>query len=311
MSKPEISVVIPLYNEEKSIEALYQKLREQLQKRDESYEIIFIDDGSTDGSFEQIAKIHQSDSHVSAYKFKRNFGKSAGLGLGFEKAKGDLVVTMDADLQDDPVELPRMIEKIKQGYDLVSGWKFARLDPLSKRMPSKLYNLVLRYFSKVEIHDFNCGYKIYRKEVVKNIKIYGELHRYIPVLAGLKGYRVAEIKVRHHPRKYGRSKFGTRRFFGGFFDLLTVLFLYNYGLRPMHVFGPMGLLSLGLGLAINLYLTILWFVGNRPIGNRPLLALGFFLLVVGFQLFLIGFIAEMLTRSFFTTDEYPIEKKLE
>ena len=297
MQKTELSVVIPVYNEIESLPPLYEQLDKSLRGVKLNYEIIFVDDGSTDGSFGVIEKLAH-DPHVKAIQFRRNFGKAAALTVGFQEAEGEYILTMDADLQDDPQEIPRFLEEIEAGpFDLVSGWKYPRLDPVSKTFPSRIFNRVTSALGGVHLHDMNCGFKIYRRAVVQEIHFYGELYRYIPVLAHWKGFRIGEIKVRHHPRQFGRSKFGMSRFLRGFFDLLTVLFLTRYVRRPLHLFGMVGSTSFIAGLAISAHLTVLWFLGYRPIGDRPLLMLGVLLIIIGVQFFAIGLIAEMIISS--------------
>jgi glycosyltransferase involved in cell wall biosynthesis len=308
-----LSIVIPVLNERENVRPLLEELLDVLQTIElESYEILFIDDGSTDGTFEALAVLHHVVPHLRIIQFRRNFGKSAALAAGFASTFGDIIVTLDGDLQDDPREIARFLDKIDEGYDLISGWKYPRNDPLSKTVPSALFNWVVGQTTGLHLHDFNCGFKAYRRELVEDLTLYGELHRYIPVLAYQKGYRVTEIKVHHRPRTHGRSKFGTKRFARGFFDFLTVLFLGVYTWRPLHLFGWLGVGSLTLGFFINLYLTILWFLGERPIGNRPLLMLGVLLIIVGLQFISIGLLAEMF--AFANAREhvpYSIKRKIE
>lgn len=289
-----LSVVIPAYNEERNIPLLCKSLKSVLNKY--QYEIIFVDDGSLDNTFNMLKTISQKDKKIKVVSFQRNYGKSAALSAGFDIAKGDIIITMDADLQDDPKEIPRFIEKINEGYDLVSGWKFKRRDPLSKTIPSKFFNFLTSVLTKVKIHDINCGFKAYRKNVTKNINIYGELHRYIPVLASLNGYEVGEVKVEHHSRKYGKSKYGTSRLFKGFVDLITVKFLTSYGRKPLHLFGLIGFLCFFLGIISGLYLIVVWFI-ERGIGDRPLLMLAVLLVVLGVQFISLGLLGEMVTED--------------
>ena len=305
----DISVVISLFNESMSIRPLYRQIKEVLSKIGKSYEIIFVDDGSRDNSFEILKSIHNKDRKVKVIQFRRNFGKSAALSAGFKITQGNTVITMDADLQDNPGEIPRFLSKIDEGYDLVSGWKFPRQDPLTRRMASKVFNRVTSFFTQVKIHDFNCGFKAYRKEVTQDIRIYGELYRYIPVFAHWKGYRVGEIKVKHHRRKYGRSKYGIERFARGFLDLFTIMFLTRYTRSPLHLFGSMGLLTFLLGLIINVYLAILWFKGFG-IGHRPLLILGVLLMIIGVQFTSFGLLAEMITDTQSREGEQYVTKEI-
>jgi glycosyltransferase involved in cell wall biosynthesis len=288
----DISVVIPLLNEEESLLELYRRIDEALAPLGRSWEVIFINDGSTDGSMHVLRELHDQNTNVTVLSFGRNLGKSAALGVGFREASGDVVFTMDADLQDDPAELPAMLAVLESGYDLVSGWKKTRHDPLSKRLPSKVYNWVTSRLSGVRIHDMNCGLKAYRRAVVKTIRVYGELHRYTPVLAHQVGFSVTEIPVRHHPREFGRSKFGVERYLRGFFDLVTVLFLRRYVTRPLHLFGALGMTLFSGGFIVALYLTILK-IGGEAIGRRPLLTLAILLMVIGVQFVSFGLLGEM------------------
>jgi glycosyltransferase involved in cell wall biosynthesis len=303
-----LSIVIPVYNEVESIEPLYQEIVAAVEPLALPWELIFIDDGSSDGTIRKLHDVYTRDSRVQIIEFRRNFGKSAALAAGFEAARGDAVVTMDGDLQDLPGEIPRLIDQLNLGADLVSGWKFPRHDPLNKRLPSTVFNAVVRAFSGIKLHDFNCGLKAYRRDVVKEVRIYGELHRYIPVLAHFRGFRVVEIPVKHRPRQYGRSKFGNGRFARGFFDLLTVLFLAQYTRRPLHFFGWFGLSALGLGFVINAYLAIIWFLGH-PIGTRPLLTLGVLLMIIGAQFVVFGLLAEMIASTN-TDPDYSVRRTL-
>jgi len=305
----DVSIVVPLYNEEESLEELISKINDVLSKQKQIFEICFIDDGSTDGSLNTLKELHLKYSEIKILSFRKNYGKSAALSEGFKLAKGDIIITMDADLQDDPAEIPNIIDKINNGYDLVSGWKKKRFDPLGKTIPSKLFNFITSRLTGIKINDFNCGLKGYRKQVIKEIPVYGSLHRYLPVLAHWKGFRVGEIVVQHHPRKYGETKYGLRRFFDGFFDLFTVLFLTRYRQKPLHLFGFFGLGSLTLGFIISLYLSILWFMG-QGIGNRPLLFLGVLLMIVGMQSFSIGLIGEMITNLKGEEGSYSIKEKI-
>ncbi len=306
----DVSIVVPLFNEAESLPELYQRIVAALEEAGASFEVLFVDDGSRDGSFETIRRLRENDDRVRAIRFRRNYGKSAALAVGFEAVHGDAVVTMDADLQDDPAEVPGMVDLLGEGYDLVSGWKKDRKDPLSKRLPSKLFNWVTGIVSGLRLHDFNCGLKAYRREVVETIPVYGELHRYLPVLAHWAGFRVTETPVLHHPRKHGSSKFGLGRFTHGFFDLLTVYFVSNYTRRPLHLFGSFGLLSLGTGFGIALYLTWLWLSGVG-IGTRPLLQFSVLLMVLGIQLVSMGLIAEMIAHQARRTEDYAVHERLE
>jgi glycosyltransferase involved in cell wall biosynthesis len=306
-----LSFVIPTLNEKPSLEKLYGLIVENVAKTGHDYEIIFVDDGSTDGSFELLEDLHQNDPQVKVIGFRRNFGKAAALMAGFAQAEGEIVFTMDADLQDDPVEIPSFLDKLDEGYDLVSGWKYPRLDPISKTAPSKLANATIRLGTGIKLHDFNCGFKAMRRDVAKELKLYGEMHRYVPVLAYWTGFSVTEIKVKHHPREFGKSKYGMQRLFRGLFDFITVVFLIRYTRRPAHFFGMLGLIPFVLGFLIDAYLAVLWFSGEQ-IGHRPLLTLGTLLLMIGVQFFSIGLLAEMLSFSILSReDEYRVKRRLE
>lgn len=292
----EVSVVIPLLNEESSLEELGERIDNALSGI--VYEIIYVDDGSSDASWEKISTLSEENKHIKGIRLRRNYGKSDALQAGFEVVRGQYVITMDADLQDDPNEIPAMLEMLRNGDELVSGWKKVRHDPVSKTVPSRFFNAVTRWVTGIKLHDFNCGLKAYRREVVKSIYLYGELHRYVPLLAKWQGFdRISEKTVKHHPRKYGKTKFGISRFLHGFLDLLTLLFVNRYMQRPMHFFGTVGVLLLVVGSAINGYLAYLKIFLNLPIGNRPLFFLGILLILVGVQFFSIGFLGEILNRG--------------
>lgn len=293
-----VSFLIPAYNEEESLPELYRQIMDNIRICEEAglmtdYEILFINDGSTDGTADVIRELHRQDARVRYIFFRKNFGKSAALQTGFRNVTGDVVITMDADLQDDPCELRRFLEKIDEGYDLVSGWKQNRLDNAEKRLPSRLFNKVTARMSGIPLHDFDCGYKAYRREVTNALDIYGSMHRYIPVLAGRHGFRIGEITVHHNKRKYGKSKYGMERYLQGLFDYLTVFFLTRYADRPMYFFGRVGLVSGGIGFLICLYMAILRICG-QSIGNRPLLLLGVLLILLGIQFLSVGFIGNMI-----------------
>jgi len=305
-----LSVVIPLYNEEESLMELSLALKKVFDAMRCNYEVIFIDDGSTDSSFEKLKEINKRNSRYHCIKLRRNYGKSAALSIGFREAKGDYVITMDADLQDDPNEIPDLIKVLNSGYDLVSGWKKIRYDPFIKRHTSKIFNYFTSKVSGVRLHDFNCGLKGYRRDVIKSVKVYGEMHRYIPALAHLMGFKVTEKVVKHHARKFGVTKFGANRFLNGFFDLLTVAFTNKFIKKPLHLFGTLGILFSMLGFGITLYLTILKFFGHESISNRPLFLVGILLIIVGFQSFSLGLIAEMITKSSHKDDDIFIETTL-
>lgn len=291
--KVDVSIVVPLYNEEESLPELTKAIEEALAATFK-YEIIFVDDGSTDRSFAVVQQLSINDKRVKGISFRHNYGKSVALQAGFERVQGDYVVTMDADLQDDPNEVPEMIAMLKGGLDLVSGWKKERFDPISKTVPSKFFNFVTRKAAGIHLHDFNCGLKAYRKEVVENIYLYGELHRYIPMLAKQEGFtRIGEKVVKHHPRKYGKTKFGLSRFINGFLDLITILFVQKYFQKPMHFFGSVGILLLSAGTVINIYLACIKILFGAGIGDRPLLFLGILLMVLGVQFLSTGLIGEL------------------
>jgi len=305
----DVSVVIPLFNEEDSLSELCRRVVGELEKLKKKHEIVFIDDGSTDGSFATLMQLKERYPQIRIVRFRRNFGKSAALSEGFKRAQGEVVITMDADLQDDPAEIPALIARLDDGFDLVSGWKKKRHDPLNKTVPSKLFNFATRLLTGIKIHDFNCGLKAYRKEVIKALPVYGELHRYLPVLAHWQGFRVGEVVVTHHARKFGKSKFGARRFLNGFFDLITVLFITRYRQKPLHLFGFFGVLSALVGTAILFYLTVIWFQG-QGIGHRPLLFLGVLLVIVGGQSLSLGLIGEMITSTRDNSIKYAIKEEV-
>jgi len=292
-----LSIVIPVHNEEGNLEELHLQLTDSLMAIGLPYEVVFVDDGSSDGTWRIIKQLYDSDSHIVALRHRRNFGKAQGLANGFAVAQGDVVVTMDGDLQDDPKELPRFLAKLDEGYDLVSGWKKRRHDPIGKTAPSKVFNATVRRVSGVKLHDFNCGFKAYRRDVTQEIRLYGELHRFTPVLANAEGFRIAELAVEHHPRKWGQSKYGYKRLVKGFLDLLTVFFLTHYRHRPMHLFGLPGLLALFLGVAIGVELTIERLFFDHQIGTRPLLTLCVLLVVIGAQFFGLGLLGEFLAHN--------------
>lgn len=306
-----MSVVIPLYNEEESLPELALHLEEVLNKvAGNRWEVIFVDDGSTDKSFSVLKNIHDRNFKFKAIRFRRNFGKAAALSVGFEEARGVIVITMDADLQDDPDEIPNLINKIKEGYDLVTGWKKVRHDPITKTIPSKFFNFITSLSSGLKLHDYNCGLKAYRNDVLKSIKIYGELHRYIPVLAHIEGFKVTELAVKHHSRRFGKSKYGFTRLMKGYLDLLTVLFTSRYLNRPLHFFGTIGTLFAASGFAIDLYLLIEWFLGLTFLSNRPLALFGIALIIVGVQLISMGLIGEMIAKNSIEKIKYSIKEKL-
>ena len=294
---PSISVVVPVFNEEESLEILYRELSQVLEPI-ANWEIIFVDDGSDDDSLNVMKTIVENDNHVRIVSFYRNYGKSAALSEGFKLAKGKYVITIDADLQDDPKEIPNLISKLEDGYDLVSGWKINRQDPWTKTIPSIIFNFITRILTGVKIHDFNCGLKIYRNVVVKTLDIYGGHHRYIPALASQNNFKIAEIQVKHYPRKYGISKYGGNRLFHGFFDLITILFFNRYIQRPLHLFGLFGLFCIITFLVIEIYVIGLKiFIGHSFYTHMALMLFGAMLFILGLWFFSIGIIAEMITRK--------------
>jgi dolichol-phosphate mannosyltransferase len=289
-----ISVVIPVYNEERSVALLLDEIGSALEPLGRPWEAVFVDDGSDDGTFAALTRLHAAADNVRIVRLRRNFGKAAALQAGFGEARGDVVVTIDGDLQDDPAEIPRLLAKLDEGFDLVSGWKARRRDPLRRRIPSRIFNWVTGRISGLRLHDLNCGLKAYRAEVLSGLRIYGELHRYVPVLAHYRGFRVAELPVNHRPREHGRSHYGMERYMRGFLDLLTVTFMGRYRHRPLHLFGGLGLALGALGTVVLLYLVALKVSGDA-IGHRPLLTLGVLLVVVGMQLLSLGLLSELLT----------------
>ncbi|GAB4252517.1 MAG: glycosyltransferase family 2 protein [Saprospiraceae bacterium] len=308
-----ISVVIPLYNEEESLGELEAWIRRVMEANNFSYEIIMVDDGSKDASWSEIEKLKKLNPHVKGIKFRRNYGKSAALHVGFQAAQGDVVITMDADLQDSPDEIPDLYKMIvENGYDLVSGWKKVRHDPISKTIPSKFFNGVTRFISKIPLHDFNCGLKAYRGNVVKSIEVYGEMHRYTPLLAKWAGFeKITEKVVEHRARKYGVSKFGLSRFINGFLDLMSITFIGKFGKRPMHFFGTIGTLFLVVGFVILAWLSYEKLIFKEyGITDRPLFYFGILTLIVGMQLFVTGFLAELLVRNSMTRNNYIVEEEI-
>lgn len=309
----DISLVIPLFNEVESLSELHGWISKVMKENGYEYEIIFVDDGSNDGSWNLIKSLQDNDQRVKGIKLRRNYGKSAGLNLGFEMANGDVVITMDADLQDSPEEIPELYQMIKnQGYDLVSGWKKKRFDPISKTIPTKLYNYVTSKMSGVHLHDMNCGLKAYRNDVIKNIEVYGEMHRYIPVIAKWAGFtNIGEKVVQHQARKYGVTKFGLSRFIYGPLDLFSIMFMGKFGKRPMHFFGVIGTFIFTAGVMILAWLSldkIIW--DTTGIANRPAFYLGILMVIVGIQLFIAGFLGELISRSAPERNTYKITERI-
>lgn len=304
---PEISVVIPLLNEEDSLKELHTQLKSTLIRMGGRYELLFIDDGSTDRSFQVLRDLKRIDHRIKVIRFRRNYGKSAALAVGFEHAQGNIVITMDADLQDDPAEIPSLVRKINEGFDLVSGWKKVRRDPITKTIPSRFFNLVTSVMTGIKLHDFNCGLKAYKRDVVKTVRVYGELHRYIPALAHWEGFRVGEMVVQHRSRKYGKTKFGVGRFWKGFLDLLTMLFTTRYFRQPLHLFGFWGMSAVLIGIAIDGYLVVEWSLGQTSLSNRPLFLGGILLIIVGIQFVSIGLLGEMISKTGQGQEHYAIK----
>ena len=308
-----ISVVIPLLNEEESLPELSQWIEKVMNSHNFTYEVIFIDDGSTDNSWNTIQNLKAKNDNIRGIKFRRNYGKSAALNVGFGQAKGDVIITMDADLQDSPEEIPGLYKMIvEDDYDIVSGWKKKRFDPISKTIPTKIYNGVTSWMSGVKLHDMNCGLKSYKQNVIKNIEVYGEMHRYIPVIAKWAGFtKVGEKVVQHQARKYGVTKFGLSRFIYGPLDLFSIMFMGKFGKRPMHFFGVIGIIISLIGIALMLYLSaskIFWDISG--IAERPSFFLGMLLIIVGVQLFIAGFVAELVSRSAYGRNNYKIESEI-
>jgi glycosyltransferase involved in cell wall biosynthesis len=293
----DVSVVIPIFDEQDNLSLLHQRLTEVLAGLDRSYEIIFVDDGSTDRSVRICRELATADDHIVVVELRRHFGKATALQAGFEVARGAIIITMDGDLQDDPKEIPAFLSALSEDVDLVSGWKRNRQDPLSKTLPSRIFNAVTSFVSGIPLRDFNCGFKAYRAEVVRQLDLYGEIYRFIPVLAHAKGYSVAEIPVDHQPRRHGTSKYSFERFLRGAFDLLTVTFLCRFQRRPLHLFGVVGLFFILSGLAIDTYMTVLWLAGATTLSNRPLLLFGTLLIIVGVQVLVFGLLAEMINAA--------------
>lgn len=300
--------MVTAFNEQETLAQLYQETAEALGSR--AWEMIIVDDGSTDGTFEVASKLHAVDPRVTVIKLRRNFGKTAALSAGFSEARGDFIVTMDADLQDDPREIPKLLRALDSGYDMVTGWRHVRRDKVSKKVSSVFFNKAVWYLTGVHLHDMNCGLKAFRADVAKDLKLYGELHRFLPVLASQKGYRVGEVEVNHRPREHGRSKYGWGRAISALFDIQTVVFLTRYVDRPLRLFGSVGLAMAGLGVVLGIYLSVLHFMGES-IGHRPLLSLSGLLILSGLQMVSVGLIGEMLrNHSFERQDEYSIETLL-
>jgi glycosyltransferase involved in cell wall biosynthesis len=305
-----ISVVVPVHNEERSVALLEDELDSALQPVGQPWETVFVDDGSTDGTNAALTRLHAARENVVVVRLRRNFGKAAALAAGFAQARGDVIVTIDGDLQDDPAEIPKLLAKLDEGFDLVSGWKARRHDPWTRRFLSRVFNAVTSRVSGVRLHDMNCGLKAYRADVVRGLSLYGELHRFLPVLASQRGFRIAELPVNHRPRTHGRSRYGLERYLRGFFDLLTVAFIGRYRHRPLHLFGGLGLALGAVGTAVLVYLTIVK-LGGAAIGHRPLLTLGVLLVVVGMQFFSLGLIGELVLSQHEERAERRIDLQVE
>ncbi len=295
-----ISIVIPVYNEEESLPLLYEKLSKVLERLGEDYEIIFVDDGSEDRSFEILRSFAEKDKRVKVVRFRRNYGQTAAIYAGFEIAKGDVIITMDADLQNDPEDIPLLLEKMKEGYDVVSGWRKDRKDPFwSRKLPSMIANWIIARVTGVKIHDYGCTLKAYRKDIAKRFRLYGDMHRFLPALAKRFGAKITEVPVRHHPRLYGRSKYGISRTVRVILDIFLVKFLNEYITKPLYAFGGVGFVLFSLGFLIGLYLSFLKFFGGKDIGGRPLLILSALLILSGIQLISTGVIAELIVRTYY------------
>ncbi len=311
-----LSVVVPVMNEEQSIRSLFEKLSTQLNALGQSYEVIFVDDGSTDNTFAELKTLHAAyPDTVRVIRFRRNFGKTPALVAGFSRCRGEIIFTMDGDLQDDPEEIPSFLEKLDEGYDLVSGWKYPRLDPITKTFPSRVFNGLVSKMTGVHLHDINNGFKAYRREVIEDshLKLYGEFHRFVPVMAQWRGFSVTEIKVRHHPRKYGVSKFGAKRFARGLIDLMNVLFLTTFLRTPLRFFAPLGFWTFLLGMLVDVFVVVRsYFFTHDPIRNHPLLFVGILLMIFGVNFILTGLQSEMIRHYAFRSDEeYSIRQELD
>ena len=316
MAKIELSIVVPLYNECENITVLHKEISDVMRKLNKKYEIIFIDDGSTDKSFEELEKIHRVDKSVKVIKFRRNFGQSAAINAGFSNSKGDVIVVMDADLQNDPKDILKLVSKLNEGYDVVSGWRFKRNDSLSKRLFSKISNWLHKKLTKLEVHDSGCTLKAYTRESIKDLNLFGEMHRFIPALIAAKGFKITEVKVNHRERKYGKTKYGTTRLVHGFLDLIYIKFWTKYSTRPLHFFGYLGIMPIILGIVIGIIKVlglIRLFLNKEPIIVSPLLLFAVFLVIIGILLILFGFLAEMNVRMYApqaNKQNYQIERVL-
>jgi Glycosyltransferases involved in cell wall biogenesis len=309
-----LSVVIPAYNEEENVPILYEKLKKVLDSLGEDYEIIFVDDGSTDGTYQRLKQLAEKDSRLKVIRFKRNYGQTAAMSAGFEHAKGEVIITLDADLQNDPEDIPILLEKLKEGYHVVSGWRKDRKDPfLSRRLPSMIANWLISKITGVHLHDYGCTLKAYRAEVVKDLELFGDMHRFLPALTKRRGAKITEVVVRHHPRMFGKSKYGIGRTIRVLLDIMLVKFLNEYINKPLYMFGGVGFLLLVLGLFSLFYLIFLKLFFEEPIGRRPLLILSVLLILAGIQLISTGILAELLIRIYYKTKDtkpYVIQEKI-
>ena len=302
----DVSVVIPLLNEEKNIPILYDELTETLQQTGLEYELVFVDDGSTDSSLQILEGVQQKDSRLCVVSLRKNFGQTAAMTAGFDMAEGDIIIAMDADLQNDPADIPMLLDKINEGVDMVTGWRYDRQDPfLSRRLPSKIANRIISWATGVHLHDYGCTLKAFRRDVIENIKLYGEMHRFIPAIASAMGVSIAEVKVNHRSRRFGSSKYGISRTLRVILDLITVKFLLNYSTRPIHVFGTIGFISGTVGMLMAIVLTFQRQVYGIPLSDRPLLLLAVLLIFVGVQFVTIGLVAEMLARTYHESQNKP------
>jgi glycosyltransferase involved in cell wall biosynthesis len=308
-----ISIIIPCYDEEGNVVPLYLRLRKVLEGIGDKWEIIFIDDGSTDNTFRILEGLNKKDKRVRIIKFRRNFGQTAAMDAGFKHAKGEIIIPMDADLQNDPRDIPRLIAKINEGYDVVSGWRYKRKDPITKKIFSRIADILRRLLTGVKIHDSGCTLKAYKKECFDGLDLYGEMHRSIPALLFWKGFKIGEIKIMHHKRLYGKTKYNLKRVIKGFLDLLVVVFWQRYSARPIHLFGGVGLLTGFVGFIIALYLTIMKLLYNQSIANRPLLLLAVLLIILGVQFLVFGVLADIMVKLYYGKDRrnYNIEKIIE
>lgn len=303
----DLSIIIPVFNEEANIRPLYTQLKEVLEGLGLSYEVIAVDDGSSDGSLAILKELHAQDKHLKVIRFRRNFGQTAAFAAGFDHSEGKVVLTIDADLQNDPADVPALLEKVEEGYDVVSGWRMDRQDPfLSRRLPSMIANWLISQVTGVHLHDYGCSLKAYRREVVKGVQLYGELHRFIPALSSWMGVSVTEVPVRHHPRRFGQSKYGISRTSRVILDLITVRFLLSYSTRPIQIFGGLGLVSLTVGVLLGLYLTFVKLILGQDIGSRPLLLLAVLLMLVGVQFVGMGLLGELVVRTYYESQGKPI-----